>query len=260
MTISRDTGGRRRQIVQLVRERGSVHSGNLAKRFGVSPQTIRKDLDFLCQQGVTERSHGGAVLADSSCLLEESPIEEKQESFVSEKRRIGAEAASLVRPGDAIILDSGTTTVEIARHLQDTEDITVLTNDFGVLTALTRKQNINVMFLGGCLRRKNLAFYGLHTIEALNQLHVDKLFLGVDGFDLQYGITTHYEPEALLNRKMAEIAREIIIVTDSSKFGTLCLHRIVGLSDIDMLITDSGLPDYLRSASQELGFKLVVAQ
>ena len=123
----------------------------------------------------------------------------------------------------------------------------MVTNDFGVLTALTSKSNINIVMLGGELRRKNMAFYGAQTEAAIESLLVDHLFLGVDGFDLERGITTHFEPEAMLNRKMARVARSVVAVTDSSKFGRTCLHRIVGLDEVDMLITDDGAPAYVTA-------------
>lgn len=259
MRAVRDTSGRRQQISLMVRERGSVQVASLAGQFGVSMQTIRKDLEYLSKKGIADRSYGGAISSDAVRIVSETPVESKRASHIEEKQRIGRLAASMVMPGDSIVLDSGTTTMEIARNLRDVESITVVTNDFGVLSVLTQKANIRVFMLGGELRRKNMAFYGGQTVEALNDLHVDKLFLGVDGFDLERGITTHHDPEAMLNRKMAESARQTIVVTDSSKFGSVCLHRITAVDEIDALITDEGAPDYIRNASESYGFKLHIA-
>ena len=99
-----------------------------------------------------------------------------------------------------------------------------------------------------------MAFYGAQSVSALDNLLVDKLFLGVDGFDLERGITTHHEAEAMLNRKMAEVAREVIAVTDSSKFGRVCLHRIIGLNELTALVTDVAASDYISRAESDLGF------
>jgi DeoR family transcriptional regulator of aga operon len=164
----------------------------------------------------------------------------------------------MVRAGDTIAIDSGTTAVQLAEALPNIE-VTVVTNDFGVLVALAPKSNIHIVMLGGELRRKNMAFYGGLSVEALDALHVDRLFLGVDGFDLERGITTHHEPEARLNRKMAEAARTIVAITDSSKFGKICLHSIIPIADLDILITDAGVTDDIRQASQKLGVELLVA-
>jgi DeoR family transcriptional regulator of aga operon len=238
----------------LVRERGSVQVAPLARRFGVSMQTIRKDLHFLAERGVAERSYGGAISAEAVNFAIEAPVEAKNASHAAEKARIGALAAKMVAPGDSIVLDSGTTTLQIAHHLPDDEAITVLTNDLEIASVLARKEQITLVLLGGTLRRRNRALYGSQTVSAFDDLHVDKLFLGVDGFDVERGITTHHEPEAMLNRKMVQAAREIIAVTDRSKFGQICLHRIISVGEIDQLVTDGAVPDAIRVAAERHGF------
>jgi len=256
LAIKRDTSERRQIITTLVRERGSVQVAPLAERFGVSMQTIRKDLHFLTQRGVAERSYGGAMLAGAVNVTAEPAVEAKRSIHTDEKARIGKMAAAMVARGESVVLDSGTTTLQIAHHLPDDEDITVLTNDLDILDALARKERINVVMLGGALRRRNRAFYGAQTVDALDDLRVDKLFLGVDGFDIECGITTHYEPEAMLNRKMVEAARQVIAVTDGSKFGRVCLHRIIAIADIDDLVTDESVPDTVLGAADRLDFRI----
>ena len=259
MVATRDTSQRRLQISELVRQHGSVQVAALARRFGVSMQTVRKDLRYLAERGVMARAYGGAI--DSSVVgapQAEPHYEAKRTSHLDEKRRIGQRAAALVKAGDTIAIDSGTTAIQLAESLPNIE-VTVVTNDFGVLGALAPKTNINIVMLGGELRRKNMAFYGGLTVEALDALHVDMLFLGVDGLDLERGITTHYEPEAMLNRKMVEAARVVVAITDSSKFGKICLHRIVPVGDLNVLITDRGAPDDIVQAAEQLGFELILA-
>lgn len=259
MVMVRDTSGRRQQISAMVRERGSVQVAPLAERFGVSMQTIRKDLHFLARRGVAERSYGGAISADAVNVVAELAVEAKRAIHTDEKARIGALAAAMVQPGDSVVLDSGTTTLQIAHHLPDDEEITVLTNDLDILMALARKERITVVMLGGALRRRNRAFYGAQTEGALDDLHVDKLFLGVDGFDVERGISTHHEPEAMLNRKMVRAARQVIAVTDRSKFGRVCLHRILNVGEIDDLVTDATEADGMHAAAERLGFRLHLA-
>jgi len=259
MSVTRDTSQRRLQISELVRQHGSVQVAALASRFGVSMQTVRKDLRYLSERGVMARAYGGAI--DSQAVggsTAEPPYEAKRTVHLDEKRRIGQLAATLVKAGDTIAIDSGTTAMQLAEALANVE-VTVVTNDFGVLSVLSPKSNIRLVMLGGELRRKNMAFYGGLTVEALDALHVDRLFLGVDGFDLERGITTHYEPEAMLNRKMVEAARQVVAITDSSKFGKICLHRIIALGELDMLITDRDAPAEIRQASEQLGFELRLA-
>lgn len=260
MPATRDTSQRRLQISELVRLHGSVQVAALARRFGVSMQTVRKDLRYLAERGVMARAYGGAI--DSSVVgtgaATEPHYEAKRTSRLDEKRRIGQRAAALVKAGDTIAIDSGTTAIQLAESLPNIE-LTVVTNDFGVLGALVPKHNIDIVMLGGELRRKNMAFYGGLTVEALDALHVDMLFLGVDGLDLERGITTHYEPEAMLNRKMVEAARVVVAITDSSKFGKICLHRIVPVGELNILITDRDAPGDIAQASEQLGFELILA-
>ncbi len=256
----RDTSARRQKIVSMIQDCGSVQVLALAGQFDVSTQTIRKDLYYLEGRGVATRCYGGAISSQSVGVITETEVAAKRTLRASEKERIGRAAAALVQPGDSIILDSGTTTAQIARYLPDSEDIIVVTNDAEVLAQLMTKEHIQIFVLGGALRRKNMAFYGAQTEAALDGLHVDKLFLGVDGLDLGKGITTHFESEAILNRKMAKVTAQVIAVTDSSKVGRRCLHRIIGIDEIDLLITDANVPKDFVQASEGLGCKVVVAK
>jgi len=255
----RDTSRRRQEIIRMLQTDGSAQVLALSERFRVSTQTIRKDLAFLEERGVSVRCYGGAVAAGAIAVAQEDPVDAKRGLHIPEKERIGRLAASMVQPGDAIILDSGTTTAQIARFLLEKGDIVVLTNDAGILNHLMRRDNIELVMLGGRLRRKNMAFYGGQTEAALDSLQVDRLFLGVDGLDLQRGITTHFEGEAVLNRKMARVARQIVAVTDSSKFGRTCLHRIMGLEDVNVLVTDAGAPEESLDQACKLGCDVHIA-
>jgi len=148
MRATRDTSQRRLQISELVRQHGSVQVTSLAKRFGVSMQTVRKDLRFLTERGVMARAYGGAI--DSKVVggpMAEAPYEAKRTSHLEEKRRIGQRAAAMVKPGDTIVIDSGTTGIALADALPNAE-VTVVTNDFGVLSALAAKNHINIVMLG----------------------------------------------------------------------------------------------------------------
>jgi len=257
--VTRDTSERRREITSMLRTRGSVQVAALSEMFNVSMQTIRKDLHYLEEHGIATRAYGGAICSEVVNANIEPAIETKRVSHTEAKERIGKLAASMVQPGDSIMLDSGTTTLQIARFLPDEEDITVVTNDFDVLGVLNQKRKIKIVMLGGELRRRNMAFYGAQTVAALDDLLLDKLFLGVDGFDVDRGITTHHEPEAQLNRKMVETAREVIAVTDASKFGKVCLHRIIDVADLDALVTDTAAPSHIDEAAERLKVRLYKA-
>ena len=139
------------------------------------------------------------------------------------------------------------------------QPLVVVTNDVGIMNELAARESVQLVFLGGELRRKNLSFYGTQTERALEGLHVDKLFLAADGFDAAKGITTHYEPEALLNRMMCRAAREIIEVAESSKFGRVCLHKILEPQAISKLITDQGIGAATRAELERIGIEVLIA-
>jgi DeoR family transcriptional regulator of aga operon len=257
--VRRDTSSRRQRIASLLHEHGSVQIPALAELFNVSTQTLRKDLNFLDSKGVCTRSPGGAILRRGAPAPREDAIDVKRTLFADEKVRIGKAAAALIGTGESVLLDSGSTTLQVARHVKPDESLVVVTNDVGILNELVSHQDVQLVFLGGTLRRKSLSFFGTQTEQALQDLHVDKLFLAADGFDIEKGVTTHFEPEALLNRKMCEVAREVILVTDSSKFGRVCLHKIVESQRIAKVVTDDGIPAEAREALARIGVQVIIA-
>ena len=259
MIVRRDTSSRRERIVALLRAHNSVQIPMLAEIFGVSTQTLRKDLNFLDAKGLCTRSSGGALLRLGALSPTEEAIDVRRKRYADEKARIGRAAAALIGAGESILLDSGTTTLQVARHLNTLAALVVVTNDVGIMNELAAHEVVQLVFLGGTLRRKNLSFYGTQTERALEHLHVDKLFLAADGFHTDKGVTTHFEPEALLNRLMCRAASEIILVADSSKFGRICLHKILEPQGVARLVTDAGIGDETRAELTRIGVEVIVA-
>ncbi len=259
MIVRRDTSSRRERIVAMLRAHNSVQIHKLAEVFGVSTQTLRKDLNFLDAKGVCTRSPGGALLRQGALSPTEEAIDVKRKRYAEEKVRIGRAAAALIGAGESVLLDSGTTTLQVARHLNTTDPLVVVTNDVGIMNELAARETVQLVVLGGTLRRKNLSFYGTQTERALEGLHVDKLFLAADGFHPEKGITTHFEPEALLNRLMCRAASEIILVADSSKFGRICLHKILEPRGIARLVTDAGIAREMRDELARIGVEVIIA-
>lgn len=254
----RDTSQRRVEISRLLKEKGSVQVPNLSEMFSVSTVTIRKDLRFLEQQGIAARSYGGAMLKSNALIQTEVTVDDKQVLHAEEKSSIGAVAANLVENGDSIILDSGSTTLQIASHLAGKENVTIVTNGLNIVNELSHHEQLNVMLLGGTLRRKSQSFFGSLAENTLKELHVDKLFLGVDGFHMERGITTHFEAEALLNKLMCKVASEVIVVTDSSKFGHVCLHKILEPVGVRKIVTDQNIPKDYHEGLQRLGIEVII--
>lgn len=253
----RNTSQRREQILQMLVKQGSVQVSDLVPQLGVSAVTIRTDLSALESQGLVTRSYGGATLTRTP--PPEQNIRQKDALNAGAKEHIGTAAAALVESGDNIIIDSGTTTMPLARHIRELSRVTVMTNGLNIAWELADAPGVELMLTGGLLRKQSLSIQGAQAEACLNVYNFDKLFLGVDGFDLQFGITTHHEAEASLNHKMVERAKKVIVLTDSSKFGRVSLHRIVLLDRIHTVITDAGISPEYRDGLQRLGIEVIIA-
>lgn len=240
------TEERRSAIVNLIQKIGRVQVNDLSRRFDISEVTIRSDLKELHRRGLVYKSHGGAIsprLVSNNIVIEPSfTLKEKQSRQIDAKSRIGAAAAKLVKNGETIILDSGTTTHEIAKCLKDHKDLTVITNGVNVATELAGHRTIQIILLGGVLRHRSLSIIGHFAEEMLAQLTADKVFMGADGISLEYGISTPKFEESRINQAMMAIAREKYLVADSSKFGKNSLSRIASLWELNGIITDNKLP------------------
>jgi DeoR family transcriptional regulator of aga operon len=230
---------RRREILEMLRMDGRVLVRDLAKRFRTSLITVRKDLESLHHQGLLERTHGGALPVRTGALQDQT-LQEKERLHKQEKLRIAAAAVRMIRPGQVIILDSGTTTTAIARGCRDLRGLTIITNATNIAADLAGS-SVEVILTGGTLRKNSFSLVGPLAEESLRKLSADMLFLAVDGFDVGYGLTTPNQHEARVNRAMSEAARRTIVVCDSSKFGRRSLSLIMPVSSVHETITDRGI-------------------
>lgn len=244
-----NTVDRRNEIIRLIQENGKARVEELSALFNVSTVTIRNDLNYLERKNLIDRVYGGALARVA--VAYDSALTEKAKLHVDEKRRIGAKAAEMIFDGESIILDSGTTTIEIAKRIKGIKSLTVMTNAVNIATELAGNPDIFVMLTGGNLRENSFSLVGPQAEATLQEFYFDKVFLGVDGFDLATGLTTPNHLEAHLNAMMIKVSKETIIVTDSSKFGRKSLSRISGPEKISRIITDSGINreylDYFES-------------
>ncbi|MRS14475.1 DeoR family transcriptional regulator [Enterobacteriaceae bacterium RIT691] len=254
------TSERREQIIQRLRQQGSVQVNDLATAFAVSTVTIRNDLAFLEKQGIAVRAYGGALICDSPLPSGEPSVEDKSTLNIALKRSIARVAADLIQPGHRVILDSGTTTFEIARLMRQHSDVIVMTNGMNVGNALLEAEGVELLMTGGHLRRQSQSFYGDQAEQSLQNYHFDMLFLGVDAIDLERGVSTHNEDEARLNRRMCEVAERIIVVTDSSKFDRSSLHKIIDTPRIHMIIVDEGIPTESLEGLRRHGVEVVLVK
>ena len=252
-------GQRRATIVALVAESGAVRVADLVQQLGVSDMTVRRDIEQLAREGLVERVHGGA-LAVGGRRSEEPGFTAKSTVMTREKEAIAATAAALVEPGASIGISAGTTTFAFARAVRSVPDLTVVTNSIPVAQLLHESgaPSQTVVLTGG-VRTPSDALVGPIAIGALRMLHVDSLFLGVHGMDARAGLTTPNLVEAETNHAMIEMARRLCVLADHTKWGTVGLGTITELTEVDQLVTDSGVSERARATLTDLVGELVVA-
>ncbi|WP_150265932.1 DeoR/GlpR family DNA-binding transcription regulator [Paenibacillus tepidiphilus] len=232
---------RKRSIVQYIdtHTRGSVQE--LSRGLGVSESTVRRDLKELEEARLLKRTHGGAVSLRGAQY--EPAVADKEAQFQEEKQRIARKAAGLVSEGDTILLDGGTTTLEIARELKAFARLTVITNSLLALGELKDCRHLEVSITGGMLRPDTLAFVGPMTERSLEMVRVDKAFIGTNGLDAREGITTPNMLEAATKRKMISVAKQAILVADHSKIGQVSFCKFADLRELDHCVLDAQTPD-----------------
>ena len=256
---NKSTVARRAQILDEIESKGQVAVADLSQEFGVSEVTIRNDLAQLEKQNMLIRARGGAIKIKLQNIGVDSPLSDKMREHFKEKQQIGQAAAKLISEGDTIILDSGTTTAEIAKNLDELKELTIITNAINIATILADKNDFNVFMPGGMLRKKSLSLVGVMAEENINRYYCDKLFLGVDGIDREHGLSTPNVEEAHVNRMMIDISKKVIVVTDSSKFFRRRFASIAPITKIDILVTDSGISNQDKVMLEQAGIEVIIA-
>jgi len=244
---------RRRAILDSLNREGRALVTDLARQFETSQVTIRKDLEILHAHGLVHRTHGGALPCREGALADPT-LREKEKLHRREKLRIAEAAAAMVQKGQVVILDSGTTTTAIARALRNFHNLTIVTNAVNIATELAGA-DVEVILTGGTLRKNSFSLVGPIAEDTLRRLNADVLFLGVDGFDVHYGLSTPNLLEAKVNRVMVEISKEVVAVCDASKFGRRSLSLIVPPTGLHHVITDHGAPKSDLKALKNVGIE-----
>lgn len=247
---------RHRAIVQLVNAKGSMRVKELSQMFDVTEETVRRDLDTLESEGHLRRSHGGAVkMLDEPS---EIPYLQREVENVSEKEAIARAAIQYIEAGDRIVLDASTTAWNVALVLPNIH-LTVLTNSLKVALELSTRDKIEVISTGGILRSSSLSYVGPLAEEALSKFYVNKAFVSCKGLHMEYGLSESNALQALVKRKMIEIADKVFILADHSKMQVRDFTNVGSLDEIDVLITDKQVPDEQLRALESAQVKVITS-
>jgi len=243
---------RRQAILRAVRS-GTAHVTALADEFGVSEMTVRRDLQALASDGKLERVHGGAVNVES-----ERPFSEIVVERLEAKDRIGRAAAALVEDGQTVMIDIGTTTLQVARHLRG-RSLTVVTTNLAVYEELLPEPDIELVLPGGAVRRNYLSLVGMLAEDALRRLRADIAFLGTSGIDADLSVWDTTMVEVPIKRAMIAASKRTVLLADAEKFGMDAMVRVCEASELDAIVTDERVPTERREALDEAGVEVIVA-
>jgi DeoR family transcriptional regulator, aga operon transcriptional repressor len=250
---------RRMIIMNKLTDSHRVYVNELSNEFGVSEVTIRNDLKNLEKKKILIRARGGAMKMEPVVSYDRL-LWEKDKINSREKQKIGIAAAALIKESDTVIIDSGTTTMEVVKNISPKiTSLTIITNALNIANQVVLNQNINLIIPGGNLRKNSLSLVGSLAEKSIKNFYVDKVFIGVDGFDTQHGISTPNIDEAHLNQVMIEIAKEVIVVADSSKFTRRSLAFICSISRINTVVTDNGIRSIDKKILEDAGVKVIIA-
>jgi DeoR/GlpR family transcriptional regulator of sugar metabolism len=248
---------RRRRILEWIQEEGSARVRELAEAFKVSDATIRQDLEKLDIEGFIVREHGGAFL--SRTPVQSDPLTLHHQENMDKKRRIGAFAASLVRDGETLILDAGTTTTEIAKRLSSYKNLTVITNALNIAIILGSIPTFALHMPGGQFKSPTLSLSGDKSVEYFRNIFAAKLFLATAGVALDAGLTYPSFADLQLKEAMIKAAAHVYLVADSTKIGKSSFTRLGSLDVIQSFITDDGISDADAKEFERRGIELIIA-
>lgn len=247
---------RQQRIIEIVNAKGYESVINLVKELKVSAVTVRKDIKFLEKNNQLFRTHGGA--SNTNPFTIDRSVNEKEGLQRDEKRNIAKKAAEYIENNDSIIIASGTTMLALAREIIVHQKLTVITSALQVAGELMNQINIDILQLGGMVRKSSSSVVGSYAEDILKDFYCTKLFLGVDGIDFGFGVTTSNSMEARLNKCMINMVQKVIVLADHTKFGKRGFSKICGLDEIDEIITDKNISPVIVNKFRNSGIKITV--
>jgi len=248
---------RQEQILDIIRDRSRITLAEISQNFGVSEITIRRDIKMLEDLGSVRRAHGGVVYFIEPD--EEAPVVKRQLINADAKQRIAKQAAQLVNDGDSVFLGSGSTASYVAPHLKHYQRLTVTTNAVTVVQELAAVETMNLIVLGGLLRSSELSTIGHITEQALKEVRVDKVIVGMRGVDLEAGLTSDYLPEVMTDRAIMNMSGKVIVLADSTKLGHIASGFVAPIERMTTLITDSQADPAFVNQLREKGIEVILA-
>ncbi len=241
---------RQKKIVEKLAIEGEVRISNLTNEFQVTEMTIRRDLEKLEAKGMLRRTFGGAI-----AVMKDIALRERSSVRMEEKKWIGEQAASLVKPGESVFIDGGSTTMQVARYLKPMPNLTVVTNALNIAAELVEK-GISTVVIGGTVIGETLSMVGPLAIEAMRNIAFDRVFLGATGCTAQHGFSNSNLYDAEIKRMALEKGSEVIVVLDHSKFDVKAMVSYAELSQVDVIVTDK-MDSQLLLACREAGVKVI---
>ena len=257
MTDFVPTPERQKQILSLLTRQQRLSVAEIVEQFAISEATARRDLESLASQGKAQRVHGGVIALEDA--PPELPILQRASEQLDEKIRIARVTAELVSDNETVFLGSGSTVLEVARHLRNRHNLTVITNSLPVLNTLVGIREITVISLGGMLRDSELSFIGHITEQALAEVRADKVIMGTRGVSLEHGLTNDYLQETLTDRAIMKIGRTVIIVADHTKVNRVATALLAPLDSVQTFVTDAKADKKFIQALKKNGINVLVA-
>lgn len=260
--VKKLTAQKRRELISTyIRDQTHIKVIDLMEEFGLTDTSIRRDLSILEDKGILRRVHGGAVSTSEG--LQIMDFEDRNSHFGLEKRKIGEFAANLIQSKDVILLDSGTTVLQVAKHIpnsiRQTGTLRIVTNSTLLLDEVGFWASPNLLLLGGIYLPEHQATVGPEVLESLQQISAQRVFLGCDGLSIDGGITTAHPLIAETGRAMASRAEQIVVLADHSKLGKAGFVPIMPIAKIDILITDNSAPEHIIKDLRERGIEVLIA-
>ena len=249
---------RKKYMLDIIEKDAGVTTNELANKLGVSLSTVRRDLNSLGENGLILKTHGGAVPRSFSTSYEH-PYHIKSHIQKREKELIGKLSSSFIKDGDTVIFDSGTTALQVAHHSKE-KQFTAIALDLPVAVELADSPLIDLIILGGKVRAGIYAIVGTFTEDMLKNFYVNKFFMGADAIHIHKGITNATLAETPLKQLGIQMAEEVIVVSDSTKFGKISLVHVCKLEEIDKIITDENIPLDIPSQLKEMKIEVIIAK